>query len=74
MASKTVEAVLFPGIDVQVGRVSDSSDVLIVEFGRSPTWPVTSADTCCWSGSGRPSRTHRAGAGFVRVRGHLCKV
>ncbi|MGW7047063.1 transposase family protein [Streptomyces avermitilis] len=31
MASKAVEAVLFPGIDVRVGRVSDSSDVLVVE-------------------------------------------
>ncbi len=31
MASKTVEAVLFPGIDVRVERVSDSSDVLVVE-------------------------------------------
>lgn len=31
MASKTVEAVLLPGIDVQVERLSDSSDVLAVE-------------------------------------------
>ncbi|MFF4512548.1 transposase [Streptomyces mirabilis] len=31
MASKTVEAVLFPGIDVRVERVSDSSNVLLVE-------------------------------------------
>ncbi|MGW1727680.1 hypothetical protein ACWCQK_32790 [Streptomyces sp. NPDC002306] len=31
MASKTVEAVLFPGIDVRVERVSASSDVLVVE-------------------------------------------
>lgn len=31
MASETVEAVLFPGIDVRVERVSDSSDVLVVE-------------------------------------------
>ncbi|MFE9965416.1 transposase family protein [Streptomyces sp. NPDC001981] len=31
MASKTVEAVLFPGIDVRVERVSDDSDVLVVE-------------------------------------------
>ncbi|MFF5016832.1 transposase family protein [Streptomyces sp. NPDC001165] len=31
MASKTVEAVLFPGIDVRVECVSDSSDVLVVE-------------------------------------------
>jgi hypothetical protein len=31
MASKTVEAVLFPGIDVRVERVSDSSDILVVE-------------------------------------------
>ncbi|MGW2827378.1 ISL3 family transposase [Streptomyces sp. NPDC001443] len=31
MASKTVEAVLFPGIDVRVERVSGSSDVLVVE-------------------------------------------
>nr|WP_158718914.1 ISL3 family transposase [Streptomyces globisporus] len=31
MASKTVEAVLFPGIDVRVERVSNSSDVLVVE-------------------------------------------
>ncbi|MFI1769691.1 transposase family protein [Streptomyces sp. NPDC020800] len=31
MVSKTVEAVLFPGIDVRVERVSDSSDVLVVE-------------------------------------------
>ncbi|WP_371583957.1 transposase family protein [Streptomyces sp. NBC_01314] len=31
MSSKAVEAVLFPGIDVRVGRVSDSSDVLVVE-------------------------------------------
>lgn len=31
MASKTVEAVLFPGIDVRVERVSDSSDVLVVD-------------------------------------------
>lgn len=31
MASKTVEAVLFPGIDVRVERVSHSSDVLVVE-------------------------------------------
>ncbi len=29
MASKTVEAVLFPGINVRVERVSDSSDVLM---------------------------------------------
>ncbi|MGY5059617.1 hypothetical protein ACWDFR_37115 [Streptomyces sp. 900105755] len=31
MASKTVEAVLFPGVDVRVERVSDSSDFLVVE-------------------------------------------
>ncbi|MEU6557126.1 hypothetical protein ABZ915_43865 [Streptomyces sp. NPDC046915] len=31
MASKTVEAALLPGIDVRVDRVSDSSDVLVVE-------------------------------------------
>lgn len=31
VASKTVEAVLFPGIDVRVDRVSDYSDVLVVE-------------------------------------------
>ncbi|WP_060905464.1 transposase family protein [Streptomyces scabiei] len=31
MASKTVEAVLFPGIDVRVERVRDSSDVRVVE-------------------------------------------
>ncbi|WP_326647323.1 MULTISPECIES: transposase family protein [unclassified Streptomyces] len=31
MATKTVEAVLFPGIDVRVKRVSDSSDVLVAE-------------------------------------------
>ncbi|MET7698677.1 transposase family protein [Streptomyces sp. NPDC005485] len=31
MASKTVEDVLFPGIDVRVEGVSDSSDVLVVE-------------------------------------------
>lgn len=38
MASKTVEAVLFPGIDVRVERVSDSTDVLVVEAvtRRSP--------------------------------------
>ncbi|MFD8197276.1 hypothetical protein [Streptomyces wuyuanensis] len=28
MASTTVEAVLFPGIDVRVERVSESTDVL----------------------------------------------
>ncbi|WP_143204120.1 hypothetical protein [Streptomyces kebangsaanensis] len=26
----------------------------------SPISPVTSVDTCYWSGSGRPSRTHRS--------------
>lgn len=31
VASKTVEDVLFPGIDVRVERVSNSSDVLVVE-------------------------------------------
>ncbi|MFJ3310956.1 ISL3 family transposase [Streptomyces sp. NPDC086549] len=31
MASKTVGDVLFPGIDVRVERVNDSSDVLVVE-------------------------------------------
>ncbi|KJY41963.1 hypothetical protein VR41_10000 [Streptomyces sp. NRRL B-1568] len=31
MASKTVEDVLFPGIDVRVERVSDSCDALVVE-------------------------------------------
>ncbi|MFD8627888.1 hypothetical protein ACFV4E_29100 [Streptomyces hygroscopicus] len=31
MASKTVEDVLFPGIDVRVERVSDSSGGLVVE-------------------------------------------
>ena len=31
MASKTVEDVLFPGIDVRVERVSDSSGALVVE-------------------------------------------
>lgn len=31
MASKTVEDVLFPGIDVRVERVVDSSDALLVE-------------------------------------------
>ncbi|WP_435243622.1 transposase family protein [Streptomyces cucumeris] len=31
MASNTVEHVLFPGIDVRVERVSDSSDGLVVE-------------------------------------------
>ncbi|MFI8791312.1 ISL3 family transposase [Streptomyces sp. NPDC055105] len=31
MASKAVEAVLFPGIDVRVERVSASTDVLVVE-------------------------------------------
>lgn len=31
MASKTVEDVLFPGVDVRVERVSDSTDVLVVE-------------------------------------------
>jgi hypothetical protein len=31
MTSKTVEDVLFPGIDVRVERVSDSTDVLVVE-------------------------------------------
>jgi transposase len=31
VASKTVEDVLFPGIDVRVDRVSDSSDILMVE-------------------------------------------
>ncbi|MEU9126322.1 hypothetical protein AB0C96_42095 [Streptomyces sp. NPDC048506] len=31
MASKTVEAVLFPGVDVRVECVSDSCDVLVVE-------------------------------------------
>ncbi|WP_406841512.1 ISL3 family transposase (plasmid) [Streptomyces sp. AHU1] len=31
IAIETVEAVLFPGIDVRVERVSDSSDVLVVE-------------------------------------------
>ncbi|MFF1401094.1 ISL3 family transposase [Streptomyces sp. NPDC058287] len=31
MASKTVEEVLFPGIDVRVERVVDSSDALLVE-------------------------------------------
>lgn len=42
-ASTTVEAVLFPGIDVRVERVSDSTDVLVVEAvstarpGRCPT-------------------------------------
>ncbi|MFJ8364094.1 transposase family protein [Streptomyces sp. NPDC093984] len=42
MASKTVEDVLFPGIDVRVERVSDASDILMVEVvstarpGRCP--------------------------------------
>ncbi|MFF3565402.1 ISL3 family transposase [Streptomyces sp. NPDC002574] len=42
MVSKTVEAVLFPGIDVRVEHVSDSADVLVVEVvstarpGRCP--------------------------------------
>ncbi|MEV6947873.1 transposase family protein [Streptomyces sp. NPDC051172] len=31
MASKTIEDVLFPGIDVRVERVSDSSGILVVE-------------------------------------------
>ncbi|WP_405563112.1 transposase family protein [Streptomyces phaeochromogenes] len=31
MVSKTVEAVLFPGTDVRVERVSDSCDVFVVE-------------------------------------------
>jgi hypothetical protein len=31
VASKTVEDVLFTGIDVRVERVSDSSDALVVE-------------------------------------------
>ncbi|MGQ4389909.1 transposase family protein [Streptomyces sp. SAS_270] len=31
MASKTVEDVLFPGIEVRVEGVSDSSDVLVME-------------------------------------------
>lgn len=35
MASKTVVAVLFPGIDVRVERVSDSSDVRL-PAGRPP--------------------------------------
>ncbi|MFF3982237.1 hypothetical protein [Streptomyces sp. NPDC001828] len=42
MASKTVEAVLFPGIDVRVECVSDSSDVLVVEAAstvRPGRWP-----------------------------------
>lgn len=31
MASKSVETVLFPGIDVRVARLSASSDLLVVE-------------------------------------------
>lgn len=31
MASKTAKAVLFPGIDVRVDHVSDSTDILVVE-------------------------------------------
>ncbi|MEV5879959.1 hypothetical protein AB0L75_38270 [Streptomyces sp. NPDC052101] len=47
MASKSVEDVLFPGIDVRVERVSDSSGVLVVEAvsmarpGQCPGWVRT---------------------------------
>ncbi|MFD7679570.1 hypothetical protein [Streptomyces sp. NPDC060187] len=49
MAIETVEAVLFPGIEVRVERVSDSSGVLVVEAlstarpGRCPGLPETGA-------------------------------
>ncbi|MFJ2271612.1 hypothetical protein ACIO8F_37420 [Streptomyces sp. NPDC087228] len=42
MASELVEAVLYPGIDVRVERVSDSSDVLVMEAvttGQPGRWP-----------------------------------
>ncbi|MFE6617750.1 ISL3 family transposase [Streptomyces sp. NPDC057740] len=35
MASKTVEDVLFPGFDVRAERVSDASDVLVVEVAST---------------------------------------
>ena len=56
MASKSVEAVLFPGIDVQVERVSDSSDVLVVEavaIGRPGRCPD------CLKRARRPHSTYQ---------------
>lgn len=58
-----------PGRSSPKARTSDSfksgspaptSPGPVISLGRSPTWSVTSADTSCWSGSGRPSRTHRS--------------
>lgn len=58
-----------PGRRSQKARTSDSSKSgspartspgPAISPGHSPTWSATGADTCCWSGSGRPSRTHRS--------------
>lgn len=42
------------------GSPARTSPGLAISLGRSPTCSVTSADTCCCSGSSRPSRTPRS--------------
>ncbi|MDN3028359.1 hypothetical protein [Streptomyces sp. S.PB5] len=80
MASKTVEAVLFPGIDVRVERVSDSSDVLVVEAvstarpGQCPDCRKQARRTHSAyqrTLNERPLGTHRVLA-LLRVRRYFC--
>ncbi|CAL9651233.1 transposase [Streptomyces sp. enrichment culture] len=76
MASKTVESVLFPGIDVRVERVRYSSDVLVVE-AVSTTHPGRCPD--CRKQAMRVHSTYQRALGerplgsrrvMVRLRGH----
>ncbi|MEU6496056.1 transposase family protein [Streptomyces sp. NPDC046994] len=82
MASKTVEAVLFPGIDVRVECVGDSSGILVVE-AVSTARPGRCPD--CRKQARRTHSTYQRGLderplGFrrvivrLRVRRYFCAV